>query len=72
MKGNKWILLVAALIMLAVTWLGKEPESLSQLSAGDLLPILAVSAVIFLVKTGVLSALLLLIKKLWDKFRKKS
>jgi hypothetical protein len=71
MKGNKWILVLAALVIMAATWLGTDTQQLQQLSAGDLIPVLVVSAVIFLLKTGALSAVLLFLKKTLDHFRKK-
>ena len=74
MKENlktKWPLLVAALIMLAVTWLNKDPEALSNLSAEAILPIVILTVVIFLLKTGVLSLALLGLRKLWHWIFKK-
>lgn len=74
MKENlktKWTLLVAALIMLAVTWLNKDPDTLSNLSAEAILPIVILTAVIFLLKTGVLSLVLLGLRKLWHWIFKK-
>lgn len=66
MKNRKttWPLLVAALIMLAVTWLNKDPDSFSSLSPEALLPVVILTAVIFLLKTGALSLVLLGLRKL--------
>ena len=73
MKGNrKWPLLLAALIMLAATWLDTDLSAFSQLSPGDLLPVILIAAVIFLVKTGALSLVLLGLRKLWNRIRKKT
>lgn len=73
MKGNwKWPLLLAALIMLAATWLDTDLRAFSQLSPGDLLPVIRIAAVIFLAKTGALSLVLLGLRKLWNRIRKKT
>lgn len=67
---NKWVLVSAAVVMLAVTWLDGEFAGFSSLSTGDLLPVLLIAGVIFLFKTGIFAALLLGLKKLWEKLRK--
>lgn len=64
------MLALATMLMLAITWQDGGFSSLSDLSTGGLLPVLLITAVIFLLKTGLLSALLLMLKKLWDKLRK--
>ena len=73
MKGKrKWPLLLAALIMLAVTWLDTDLSAFSQLSPEDFLPVALITAVIFLAKTGALSLVLLGLRKLWNRIRKKT
>ena len=73
MKGNrKWPLLLAALIMLAATWLDTDLRAFSQLSPEALLPVICITSVIFLVKTGALSLVLLGLRKLWNRIRKKT
>ncbi len=67
---NIWMIALAATLMLVATWWDTDFSALSQLSAKDILPVLLVTAVIFLVKTGALSALLILIKKFWNRLRK--
>ena len=57
--------------MLAVTWLNNDPDSLSSLSPEALLSVLILTAVIFLLKTGTLSLVLLGLRKLWNRIRKK-
>jgi hypothetical protein len=42
-----------------------------QLSPADLLPVIAIALMIFLIKTGVLSVLLIGIKKLWERIKRK-
>ena len=66
---NKWSIALAATLMLAVTWQDGDRSQFSSLSAADYLPVMVISAVIFLLKTGILSALLLMVKKLWEKLR---
>ena len=73
MKENrKWPLLLAALIMLAATWLDTDLSAFSQLSPGDLLPVILIAVVIFLAKTGALSLVLLGLRKFWNRIRKKA
>ena len=71
-EKRKWPLLAAALIMMAITWLSKDPGTLSQLSGEDLWPVVILTAVIFLLKTGALSLILLGLRKLWNRIRKKT
>ena len=71
-EKRKWPLLLAALIMLAVTWLDTDLNAFSQLSPEDLLPVIRIAAVIFLAKTGALSLVLLGLRKLWNRIRKKT
>lgn len=68
---NKWILLAVALLLIAINLLNADFSTFKQLSADDLLPVIAIALVSFLIKTGVLSATVLGIKKLWEWFRKK-
>lgn len=67
---NKWPLAIAAALMLAVTWFDTDLEALKGLSGSDFLPVAIITAVIFLLKTGLLSVVLIGLKKLWDHFRK--
>ena len=68
MKGSrKWPLLLAALIMLAATWLDAGLHAFSQLSPEALLLVIRIAAVIFLAKTGALSLVLLGLRKLWNR-----
>ena len=68
---SKWILFAVATVIIAINFLNADFSAYSQLSPTDFLPIIIVSFIIFLVKTGVLSALLIAIKKLWDWLRRK-
>ena len=62
---NKWIIFVAALILIAVNLSQADFEAYKALSPVDFLPVAAIVLVSFLLKTGILSALLIGIKKLW-------
>ena len=61
---NKWILIGVAVIMIAINLLNTDFSAYKQLSPADLVPVIAIALVIFLSKTGILSILLIGIKKL--------
>ena len=68
---NKWILFAVAIIIMAVNFLRADFSVYQQLSPADFLPVIVIVLVSFLIKTGVLSALHVGIKKLWDRFESK-
>ncbi len=68
---NKWILIGVAFILMTINFLNADFSAYKQLSVADLLPVIAIALVIFLIKTGILSALLIGIKKLWEWLRRK-
>lgn len=68
---NKWILFGVAIVLMAINLPNADFSAYKQLSPSDLVPVIAVALVIFLIKTGVLSALLIGIKKLWEWLRRK-
>ena len=68
---NKWILIGVAVIMIAINLLNTDFSAYKQLSPADLVPVIAIALVIFLSKTGILSILLIGIKKLWELIRRK-
>lgn len=68
---NKWILFSVAIILITINLLNADFSSYRQLSPADFLPVIVIALISFLIKTGVLSALLIGIKKLWDKIRRK-
>ena len=68
-RKTKWLLFAAALIYMAVVWLCKTPQENPE--PASLLPVLAISVVILLLKTGLFTAALLGLKKLWEQFRRK-
>lgn len=62
--NNKWILFCVALALITINLLNGDFSVYMQLSPGDFLPVIAIALVSFLIKTGVLSALGIAIKKL--------
>ena len=68
-KSSKWILFALALVIIAVNYLSKDFSAYKQLSAADLIPVIGITVVIFLLKTGVLSALLIGLKKLREQIK---
>lgn len=68
---NTWILLGVAIVLMAMNFLNGDFSGFQQLSSADFLPVILIALVSFLIKTGVLSALLIGIKKLWAWLRRK-
>ena len=66
---NKWILFGVAIVLMAINLLRADFSAYQQLSPADLVPVIAIALAIFLVKTGVLSVILIGLKKLWEKIR---
>ena len=69
---NKWILFGVAMVLMAINLLNADFSVYKQLSPADFVPVIAMTLVIFLAKAGVLSALLIGIRKLWEWIRRKS
>ena len=68
---NKWVLLAVAVIVIGINiWQG-DFSAYKVLSAADLVPVVGIVAVIFLLKFGALSAIIIGLKKLleWLKNR---
>jgi len=68
---NKWILFGVAIVLMAINLLDTDFSAYKQLSPGDFLPVIVIALVSFLIKTGVVSALLIGIKKLWERIKHK-
>lgn len=68
---NKWLLLAAALPMLAITWLDNDFSALKGLTFGDMAPVILITGVAFLMKTGILALVLTASKKLLEKLTHK-
>ena len=64
-------LLVVAIIIMAINFLNADFSAWKQLSLADLWPVIAITVVSFLIKTGVLSALVIGLKKLWEWLTRK-
>ena len=60
---NKWILFCVAIVLIAINLLSGDFSTYQQLSPADFLPVIVIILVSFLIKTGVLSALVIGIKK---------
>ena len=68
---NKWIIFGVAIILMAINLLDADFSVYKQLSPADFLPVIVIVLVSFLIKTGVLSALLIGIKKILERVRRK-
>ena len=68
---NNWILFGVAIILMAINLLNADFSVYKQLTPADFLPVIIVALVSFLIKTSVLSTLLIGIKKLWEWIRRK-
>lgn len=68
---HKWILFGVAVILIAINFLSADFSACKQLSPAGFLPVTAVALVSFLIKTGVLSSLLIGIRKLWERITHK-
>lgn len=66
---NKWILFGVAVVLMAINLLNTDFSAFQQLSPTDFWPVIAITFVIFLLKAGVLSAILIGLKKLLEKIR---
>ena len=64
---NKRLLFGIAVVMIAINLLNADFSAYQQLTASDLGPVITIALVIFLLKTGAVSALIIGIKKLWEK-----
>ena len=68
---KRWLVLIAALIMLSFTLQDFDLSHLEKLGFKDVLPIIVLTAIIFLFKTSILSVVLLSILKVWKRLTKK-
>ncbi len=68
---SKWILFGVAIVLMGINLLNADFSVYKKLSLTDLVPVIVIALVIFLIKAGVLSALLIGIKKLWDYLKRK-
>ena len=68
---NKWIWLAVALMLMTMNILNGDFSVYRKLSLADLLPVIVITLVSVLIKTGVLSAILIGIKQLIRWLRRK-
>ena len=67
---NKWILFGVAIVLTAINLLRADFSVYKQLSPADLVPVIAITLTVLLLKTGVLSVVLIGLKKHWEKLHK--
>ena len=67
---NKWIIFGVSVILIAINLLNADFSAYRQLSPADFLPVILIALVSFLLKTGVLSVILIGLKKLWKRIRR--
>ena len=68
---NKWILFGVAIVLMGINLLNADFSVYKNLSPTDLVPVIGIALVIFLIKTGVVSTLLIGIKKIWEWIQRK-
>ncbi len=68
---NKRILFGVAIVLMTINLLDVDFSAYKELSPADLVPVITIALVSFFIKTGVLSVLLISIKKLWEWLRPK-
>ena len=64
---NKWILFGVAIVLMAINLLNADFSAFKQLSPADFGPVIVITAVSFLLKTGAVTTVLIGLKKLWKK-----
>ena len=68
---NKWILFGVAVVLMAINFLNADFSAYKQLSPADFAPVIIIALVSFLIKTGILSGVLIGIKKIGEWIRNK-
>ena len=66
---NKWIPFGIAIALIVINLINGDFSAYQQLSPADLAPVIVLTLVSFIFKTGVLSAISIGIKKLWAWIR---
>lgn len=69
---KKWLVLIAALLMISYSLKDFNFNQLESLALKDLLPIIVLTALVILLKTSIISVVFLSIQKLWNRLTKKS
>ena len=62
-SNKKWLLATVSVVMILLLQLDNDPSALAALRGEDMLPVLAITGVVFLLKAGALSAVLMLVHK---------
>ena len=68
---KKRLILIAALIMMFFSLKDFNFSQLGQMEFKDILPIIVLTTFVFVLRAGIVSIILLSIRKLWSKLRKK-
>jgi len=68
---KRWLVLIAALIILSFSLQDFDFSRLEKLAFKDILPIIVLTAIIFLLKTSIFSVILFIIQKVWRRITKK-
>ncbi|RFB11399.1 hypothetical protein DZB84_20935 [Bacillus sp. HNG] len=68
---KKWLVVIAALIILSFTLQNFDFSQLGKLSIKDFIPFIILTGMIFLFKTSILSIILIGIQKGWKRLTKK-
>jgi hypothetical protein len=69
-KAAKCLIAIASVAFIVIILLDNDFSQLRTLPKERLLPILLITLITFLIKAGILSAILIGLKKLWKWFRK--
>jgi hypothetical protein len=69
-KATKCLIAIASVAFIVINLLDNDFSQLRTLPKERLLPILLITLITFLIKAGILSAILIGLKKLWKWFRK--
>ena len=69
-KAAKCLIAIASVAFIVINLLDNDFSQLRTLPKERLLPILLITLITFLIKVGILSAILIGLKKLWKWFRK--
>ncbi len=69
-KRKNWPLLAAALVMMALNRADHNADAMRDLQPQNLVPVILITAAVFLVKIGALAAVLSLLRKLWNRIKR--
>ena len=70
--SKKWVVLIAALIILFFSLKDFNFSQLEKMGFKDIVPIIVLTIFIFLLRAGIFSVILLSIQKLWSRLSKRN